>query len=155
MTQQTRKAIRLNEVERMLYQRTGGISVRELAERFGVSMRTMQRTINDLESDHNVPLETDGRLYKISPESRNRLPAINFNLQEARALYLAVRLFLRHCDERDLDGISALEKLAEVFPQSIANQVRATAEELLARPNDRVESRVSGVSPRHGGNRRR
>ena len=42
-----------------------------------------------------------------------QLAPVHFTLHEARALYIATRLFLRHSDERDPDGISALEKLAE------------------------------------------
>ncbi len=141
MTQQTRKASRLNEVERLLRSRPTGFTARELAERMGVSMRTIQRTIADLEFDQNVPITTDGRRYRVldGPGSKQLAP-VRFDLQEARALYIATRLFLRHSDERDPDGIAALEKLAERFPAAIADQVRATAQELLARPNDRGES---------------
>jgi predicted DNA-binding transcriptional regulator YafY len=103
-------------------------------------MRTMQRTIGDLEYGQNVPLVVEGRRYKIMDGAGKALAPVRFSLQEARALYIATRLFLRHADERDPDGISALEKLAERFPATIADQVRATAQELLERPNDRREN---------------
>lgn len=140
MTQQTRKASRLHEVERLLRGRPSGYTARELAERMGVSMRTIQRTISDLEFDQNVPITVEGRRYRVMEGSGRQLAPVRFDLQEARALYIATRLFLRHSDERDPDGISALEKLAERFPAAIADQVRATAQELLSRPNDRAES---------------
>ena len=140
MTQQTRKADRLIEVERLLRGRPSGYTARELADRMGASMRTIQRTVADLEFSQNVPLILEGRRYRIMQGAGQALAPVRFTLQEARALYLATRLFLRYADDRDPDGISALEKLADRFPAAIAEQVRATARELLERPNDRSES---------------
>ncbi len=140
MTQQTRKADRLIEVERLLRGRPSGYTVRQLAEKLGVSMRTMQRTMTDLDLDHQVPIEFQGRYYKISPGMGQPLAPVRFTLQEGRALYIAGRLFLRHADERDPDAISAMDKLAETLPEPIAVQVRQTVQELTQRPNDRNES---------------
>lgn len=140
MTQQTRKADRLIEVERLLRGRPAGYTARQLSDRLGVSMRTIQRTLLDLETSHYVPIEFEGRRYKITPGAGQPLAPVRFNLQEARAIYIASRLFLRHADERDPDAISALEKLAATFPEPIAVQVRLVIQELILRPNDRNES---------------
>jgi len=142
MTEQTRRASRLLEIERLLRRRPGGMSARELANELDYSQRTIQRDIAVLESELGVPLEeAPGRRYRIMAGSVPLAP-VRFTLQEARAMLQAARLFLRHADERDPDGIMAIEKLAETLPEGIARQVEATARELRARPQDRHQTAV-------------
>lgn len=133
MTEQVRRATRLLEMERLLRKRVQGWSARELADELGYSQRTIQRDIAALESELNVPLMLDGRSYRIMPDTGSLAP-VRFTLQEARALYLATRLFLRHADDRDPNGISALDKLAHALPEPIARQVAVTVEQLRGRP---------------------
>jgi len=130
------------EVTRLLYDTPGGFTVRELAERLGCSSRSIQRDLLDLESN-GVPLTTEGRRWRIMPDARNqRLPPITFNLQEARAIFLATRLFLRFADERDPDGISMLAKLAKTLATYpvLADQMLATVNELVNRPLRRAQA---------------
>jgi proteasome accessory factor B len=105
----------------------------ELGVELGYSTRTIQRDLAVLESELGVPLVQLSRRYQLMAGS-SPLGPVRFTLQEARALYLATRLFLRHADERDQDGISALDKLAHTLPESIGRQVMTAAAQLRTRP---------------------
>ncbi|MGD9933151.1 MAG: helix-turn-helix transcriptional regulator [Dehalococcoidia bacterium] len=134
MTEQVRRATRLVEIERRLRSNPRGLSVRELSEMLGYSPRTIQRDINVLESELGVPLmEAPGRRWRLMPGS-SPIGAVRFSIHEARAVYLATRLFLRHADERDPDGVSALDKLADALPPGLGRFVRDAADELRDRP---------------------
>src|SRR4051812_33670350 len=84
MTQQTRKATRLIELERLLRRRPGGMTVAELARELGRSTRTIQRDIQDLEIELRVPLELAGRKYSLMAGAAPLAP-VRLTLQEARA----------------------------------------------------------------------
>jgi len=140
MTEQVRRATRLVEIERRLRSNPRGLSVRELAEMLGYSARTIQRDINVLESELGVPLmEASGRRWRLMPGT-SPIGAVRFSIHEARAVYLATRLFLRHADERDPDGISALDKLADALPPGLGRFVRDAADELRDRPANPVHT---------------
>ena len=130
MTEQTRRATRLVEIERRLRKNPAGLTVRELAAMTVYSMRTIQRDLNVLESELGVPLmEATGRRWRLMPGSAP-IGAVRFTLQEARAVYLATRLILRHADERDPDTVSALEKLADALPPALGRHVAEAASQL-------------------------
>jgi proteasome accessory factor B len=134
MTQQVSRATRLVEIERLLRRRPQGYSASELASELGYSKRTIQRDILALGADLYVPLaDAPGRRYAIMPGTASLVP-VRLTLQEARAILLATRLFFRFADERDRDGISALEKIADALPEPVGNRIRATVEQLKARP---------------------
>ena len=134
MTEQTRRATRLIEIARKLHRRPAGYSAAELARELNYSQRTIQRDLRDLESELGVPLmDAPGRRYKILPGSAPLAP-VRFTLQEARAIYLASRLFARFADEQDPDGVTALEKLADTLPEAIGTQLEHTARVVQQRP---------------------
>ncbi len=134
MTEQTRRATRLIEIWLKLSRRPAGWTTSELARELNYSQRTIQRDLLDLQSELGVPLmDADGRRYKILPGAAP-LPPVRFTLQEARAIYLACRLFAQHADEQDLDGVSALEKLAATLPEAIGLQLEHTARLIHEQP---------------------
>ncbi len=136
MSQQVRRSTRLVEIERLLRTRLQGYSVIELADQLGVSVRSIQRDLLDLQSDLNIPLlEADGR-YQVMPGTTSLTP-VRLTLHEARSIFLATRLFLRYSDERDSDAISAMEKIADALPETIARYVKATVIVLKTRPLNR------------------
>jgi predicted DNA-binding transcriptional regulator YafY len=127
-----RRSVRLNKLQELLRSRKGGFTTAELAGLTGVSVRSIQRDILVLETESGLPLGEDhGRYFILAPE---RLRPMDLNLQEARALLLATRLFLRYSDEGDPYAASALRQLAEVMPDTVKEQVRAAAESLGRRP---------------------
>lgn len=142
VTEQVRRATRLIEIERRLRANPQGLSVRELAQATGYSRRTIQRDLNALESELGAPLvEAGGRRWRLLPGS-TPIGAVRFTLHEARAVYLAVRMLLRHAAERDADGISALEKLADALPPPVNAQVRAAADQMKVKPAFRARHDV-------------
>ncbi len=132
MTEQVRRASRLIEIQRILRQYPPGLTTAEIAERMDCSRRTIERDLAVLESELQVAIVKDGHRYKVMEGSAPLAP-ISFSLQEGRAIFLAARLLLRHADERDPDGISALEKLAASLPAAIARHARVTVSEFVAR----------------------
>lgn len=145
MTEQTRRAARLIEIERRLRKNPAGLTVRQLAEALDVSPRTIQRDLNVLEYELGAPLVEGGRRrWAILPGS-TAIGAVRFSLHEARVLFLATRLFLRHADEQDVDGISALRKLADALPPAFAENVEHCVRELQARRVNEAYIRVLHV----------
>lgn len=138
MTEQTRRATRLLEIHRLLVKR-GSMSAAELAKALEYSQRTIQRDLLVLESELRIPLIYENRRYRIMPGGQHPLGPVRFTLQEARAMFLASRLFVRYADELDPDGITALEKLAETLPQAIARQVEHTIHQLRHRPENSAQ----------------
>lgn len=141
MTEQTRRASRLVEIHRLLVKR-GSLSAAELASELEYSQRTIQRDLGVLESELRVPLIYENRRYRIMPGGQHPLGPIRFTLQEARAMFLASRLFVRYADEWDPDGMTALEKLAGTLPPAIARQVEYTLEQLKQRPQNKKQTGV-------------
>jgi predicted DNA-binding transcriptional regulator YafY len=138
MTEQVRRATRLVRIENLLRQRTW-MTAKQLAAETGYSQRTIQRDLGALESELGVPLVLEGRKYGIMAGSDHPLSPVRFTLQEARAVYLAARLFARHADDRDPDGIAALEKIGDTLPPNLAAQVRHSIQEMKSRPANPTE----------------
>lgn len=135
MTEQTRRAARLIEIERLLRRNPVGMTTGELARGLGCSPRTIQRDIAVLESELGVPLTVDGRRYRILAGSHPLAP-LRLSLQEARVLLLAIRLLFKNTDSFDPDAVSALEKVAGALSQTIAAQAEITVNLLRRRPKD-------------------
>ena len=135
MTEQTRRATRLVRIRELLVKR-GNVSCAELASELGYSQRTIQRDIAALESELGVPLEYEGRRWKLMPGAKLVFGPVRLTLQEARAVYFATRLMLRSADERDPDGVSALEKVADALPGGLAGHMRRTVVEYGRLPSN-------------------
>ncbi|HZP56040.1 MAG TPA: WYL domain-containing protein [Dehalococcoidia bacterium] len=138
-----RRSVRLNRLDQLLRARPDGYTTRELARLTGVSMRSVQRDLLVLQTESGLPLtENNGRYALMKPE---RLAPLDLNVQEARALMIATRLFLRYSDEGDPFGASALRRLAGIMPEPVRDQVRHAADALENRPLDADFSRNLSV----------
>jgi len=135
MTEQTRRSTRLLRIRDVLVRR-GSVSCAELARELGYSARTIQRDLLALDTELNVPLVYEARRWKIMPGTNLVFGPVRLTLQEARAVYFATRLMLRSADERDPDGIAALEKIADALPDGLAGHMRRTVEEYNNLPAD-------------------
>jgi len=129
-----RRSVRLNTLQELFRGRRAGYTTAELARTTGRSIRTVQRDLLVLQTESGVPLMEEHGRYFLPREER--LAPIDLSLQEARAIFMAIRLFLRHSDEGDPYAAAALRRLASVMPPAVKDQVRAAAEALSRRPMD-------------------
>ena len=141
MTEQTRRATRLLEIERLLRIRPLGWKTSELAIELQCSARTIQRDLAVLESELNTPLVEDSFYYRLIEDAQPLAP-LRLTLQEARALLMATRLYFKNTDRADPDGASALTKIHDVLPASAAVAIGLTIKELRQRTASPVKTRV-------------
>lgn len=134
-----RRSVRLNRLQELLRGRRAGYTVHELARLTGVHARTIQRDLLVLQSEAGVPLTEEKGRYALMQEER--LGPVSLTLQEARAVLIATRLFLRYSDEGDPYAAAALKRIAAIMPPAVRDQVAAAAESLGARPLDADFSR--------------
>lgn len=134
-----RRAARLNRIAELLRGRKAGYTPEELARSTGVSVRSIQRDLLVLQWESGMALEHHAGRYALSREER--LGPLELSLQEARAMLIATRLFLRYSDELEPHGVSALGKLAGIMPATVRAQVMASAEALGKKPFDADFSR--------------
>jgi predicted DNA-binding transcriptional regulator YafY len=103
-----RRASRLQRLSDILYHSPRSYSSKELAEMVGVGQRTIQRDIAVLESELGVPIGLDNN-DRYFVDRSTRLAPLGLTVDEARALYLAIRLYMRYTDECDPDALTALD----------------------------------------------
>lgn len=91
-----RKKSRLFALAEALRARRTGITAAELAERFGVTLRTIYRDIEALQ-DAGMPIRADrGRGGGYALDKNYQLPPVNFTAREAALLIALSRLALEH-----------------------------------------------------------
>jgi predicted DNA-binding transcriptional regulator YafY len=130
-----RRSVRLNRIKELFRGRPkAGFTTGELARATGVSQRTVQRDLDVLQHEDGFFLDEQNGRYSVPQQER--LSPLELNLQEARAMLIATRLFLRYSDEAEPHAAEALRKLARIMPSSVREQVQAAAETLANRPFD-------------------
>ena len=82
MTRDTGRAVRLIQIQDLIRRSPLGLTVSELAETFGVSIRTMQRDILTLQNELLTPIVKRGYDRYGLPEGYH-LPPVFLSLQEA------------------------------------------------------------------------
>jgi predicted DNA-binding transcriptional regulator YafY len=91
-----RKKSRLFALAEVLRARRTGITAAELAERFGVTLRTIYRDIEALQ-DAGMPIRADrGRGGGYALDKNYQLPPVNFTAREAALLIALSRLAIEH-----------------------------------------------------------
>jgi proteasome accessory factor B len=128
------RAARLNRLKQLFEGRSAGFTAKELASTTGMHVRTIQRDLLTLQSEMGAALEEHDGRYSLMQEER--LPRLDLNLQQARALLVATRLFLKYSDDGDPDAAGALERLARIMPQPVRAQVLAAASSIDHRSFD-------------------
>jgi len=134
------KAARLQKIVHLLYRNPHGLSTAELSRHCGVTMRTVQRDLKDLEAAGIPVWEGDDGRYGVT--QGYYLPPVHFNLEEAGALYLAARLLASYSDEHNPLVVHALAKLAGVLPETIAEHIHHTVRALAYRREDRAFAEI-------------
>lgn len=136
VTQDKRRGVvdRQRELAGLLHERHW--SQRDLAERLGVSVRTLQRYLEDFAEVLDAPVPRDRAGFYLEP-GMHPVPIVELQLGEARTLLFAMRQLLHATVEQDADAFTLLDKLAVAFPGPIAEQVAITRAQLGERPENK------------------
>jgi predicted DNA-binding transcriptional regulator YafY len=117
-----------------------GYTIKDLAGRFGVNIRTIYRDMAALGTDLNVPVYDDKGRWRI--EESHMLPPIRFTLPEALNIFLAARLMLRYSQRYDPNVDATFTKLASRLPPPLGAQVHKAADWMRTLPKDEKRLRV-------------
>jgi proteasome accessory factor B len=123
MTKTALRAVRLIQIQHLIYRNPLGITAFELAELYGTGIRTIQRDLLILQTELNFPIIKKGYDRYGLPDGYF-LPPISLSLYEAVGLFLAARLVIKQTDERNPHIESALERLCSILPISVAKQLQ-------------------------------
>ncbi len=126
------KAERLTELKRLYIQRDWSDS--ELAQRLAPRRETIFRDRRDLEAEGYPFIEVEHGRWRI--DRKRLLSEIKVNMHEALALYLAARRMSQQTNFRHIDTINAVEKLAAVLSQPMAQRLLQTAQRLSHQTED-------------------
>ncbi len=114
------KAGRLVELQLMFWRNPGtALSTARLADRLDVAPRTVRKYLTELSAAGRLPIYRDGRGWRLMDEARLEVAPVRFVLEEAAALFLAVRLLERHADEPNAAVAGAVAKLGAAVPKEL------------------------------------
>jgi predicted DNA-binding transcriptional regulator YafY len=140
MYDKLRKTERLIQIWLLLSTNPAGYTIKDLAGRFGVDIRTIYRDMAALGTDLKVPVYDDKGLWKISES--HILPPVRLTLPEALNIFLAARLMLRYSQRYDPNVDATFTKLSAVLPPALAEQVRKAMDWMRELPKDEKHLRV-------------
>jgi len=135
-----RKTERLLRIWLLLAANPAGYTIKDLADRFGVNIRTIYRDMVALGTDLKVPVYNDGKWWKINKS--HILPPIRFTLPEALNIFLAARLMLSYSHRYDPNVDATFTKLSAVLPPALSEQVRKTMDWMQKLPKDERHMRI-------------
>jgi predicted DNA-binding transcriptional regulator YafY len=130
---------RLTRLVSILQAHPDGIRTAEVAERVGMSVRTVYRDLRAIDEEIGVPVWADGGRWGIDQE-KAFLPPLKLTQSEAMAVVLSARLMVRYADKYDPDLASAFEKLEQGLPPALAEHVERTLDVLSKAPRDETFS---------------
>ncbi|NLF78160.1 MAG: WYL domain-containing protein [Chloroflexi bacterium] len=131
---ESKRQDRIDRVQRTLQMHPNGLREVEVAEIVNIHQRTVNNYLREL--------ETQGLAYRDAqlwfPIARRPmvLRPIVLKPEEAMSLYLAVRLFVKHADQRNEAAESVLLKLADILSSdmNLGDDIRKAAYALARRP---------------------
>jgi predicted DNA-binding transcriptional regulator YafY len=126
---------RMTRLVSILQAHPDGIRTAEVAERVGMSVRTVYRDLRAIDEEIGVPIWADGGRWGIDQE-KAFLPPLKLTQGEAMAIVLAARLMVRYADKYDPDLASAFEKVERGLPAALAEHVERTLDVLAKAPRD-------------------
>lgn len=128
------KAARLISMMHLLYRNRRGLTLEQIAEHTGVTVRQVYRDIDTLESIGMPIYEPEPGRWAF--EAGNFVPPVLFTQPEAFALFIAIRLLARFSDDQNPVAVDALAKLASALPAGVAEHIQASAVTLSSRPRN-------------------
>jgi len=134
------KTERLIKIWLLLATNPAGYTIKELAGRFSVNIRTVYRDMLALGAVLNVPVYDDKGRWRI--DERHVLPPIQFTLPEALNIFLAARLMLNYSNRYDPNIDATFTKLTAVMPPTLAAQVAKTMDWMQRLRKDEKHLRI-------------
>jgi proteasome accessory factor B len=130
------RAARYLKIAMILKDYPDGISAQALADRIGVSKRTVYRDVLALDEQAGLPIWNDEGKFGLDKGAF--LQPLALTLHEATTLFLAARMLAKASDEHDTELIGAFVKLASILPPVLAEHIQATVDAFSTTPpNDR------------------
>ncbi len=125
---------RLDRVAQLLQRHPDGLRESEIAQLLNFERRTTNNYLRDLEMQGHI--YRDGQLWFPLPSQQMLLRRIELQPEQAMSLYLALRLFVKHQDERNEVAEYLLVQLAEILTSDmhLSEDILAAARELAQRP---------------------
>jgi proteasome accessory factor B len=137
------RAARYLKVAMALHAHPEGITARAIADRIGVSVRTVYRDLDAMSLDADLPIWQEGGRWGL--EQGAFLPPLALTLHEAMTLFLAARILAKTSDEHDTEIIGAFVKLAQILPPVLADHIQSTVDAFAATPRNERFTRVLRV----------
>lgn len=140
-----KRTSRLFALTEVLRGRRTGITAEELADRFGVSLRTMYRDLDALK-DASLPLHSErGRGGGFALDRSYTLPPVNFSVREAMVL-LVLGKFASHMRFLPFDETlaSSLDKVRAALPKAAQSELES-ALQFVGVPAHAVPAQVKRV----------
>jgi predicted DNA-binding transcriptional regulator YafY len=116
------RAARYLKIAMILKDYPDGISAQALADRIGVSKRTVYRDVLAMDEQAGLPIWNDEGKFGLDKGAF--LQPLALTLHEATTLFLAARMLAKASDEHDTELIGALVKLASILPPSSQRSTR-------------------------------
>jgi proteasome accessory factor B len=137
------RAARYLKVAMLLRDHPDGMSAQDLANRIGVSKRTVYRDLESMDADAGLPIWQDAGRFGLDREAF--LQPLALTLHEATTLFLAARMLAKASDEHDTELIGAFVKLAQILPSVLAEHIEATVDVFSRTPPNPRFTRVFRV----------
>lgn len=116
-----RKKSRLFALAEALRARRTGVTAQELADRFGVTLRTIYRDLEALQ-DAGMPIKADrGRGGGYALDKNYQLPPVNFTAREAALLVALARLAI---EQRLIPFPNAIERAADKVKSALSTSAQ-------------------------------
>jgi predicted DNA-binding transcriptional regulator YafY len=109
---------------------------KDLAQKFGVNVRTIYRDLVTLGNELMVPVYEERARWAVREE--HFLPPIRFTVSEALNIFLAARLMLGYSHRYDPNVDSTFSVLASVLPAPLREQVQKTLDWMRTLPKSEV-----------------
>jgi predicted DNA-binding transcriptional regulator YafY len=137
------RAARYLRIAMILREHPDGLRAQEVADRLGVSKRTVYRDLEALDLNAGLPIWQDAGRWGLDRGAF--LQPLALTLHEATILFLAARVLAKASDEHDSELIGAFVKLASILPPVVAEHVRATVDAFAETPRNERFTRVFRV----------
>jgi predicted DNA-binding transcriptional regulator YafY len=124
-----RKKSRLFAIAEVLRARRTGVTAQQLADRFGVTLRTIYRDLDSLQ-DAGMPIRADrGRGGGYALDTHYQLPPVNFTAREAALLVALTRLAV---EQRLMPFPAAIERAADKVRAALTSSAQRELLQLIA-----------------------